>query len=271
VTAWVLSSAPSLSRTCVMWLFTVSSATEIRAAICLSPLPRATRRNFWRDTTSRGERSRTRNDLGSAAPSRSTDKYLSTCKKAFKSLHYPRRLCGYCNSMTDYLSTPFAVSCYTAGKLGVWTVQNDVPAATSSCHETVAPDPAVALVLAPGGKRLGLFLMTAGLFLLPATAQQQPVIEAAVNSGSYASNAPLAPGVIFSVFGTSLTNGTTGSATSTALPTQIAGAIGSGAIWGLRTRRAVLPCQSECEFVTQPRQLARPPAWWPSDRPASRF
>lgn len=52
----------------------------------------------------------------------------------------------------------------------------------------------------------------------------QPVITAAVNAASYAPNASLAPGVIFSIFGSSLTDGTTASASNAVLPTQLAGA-----------------------------------------------
>ena len=51
----------------------------------------------------------------------------------------------------------------------------------------------------------------------------QPVITAAVNAGSYAKNAPLSPGLIFSVFGISLSDGTTASAAGSPLPTRLAG------------------------------------------------
>lgn len=52
----------------------------------------------------------------------------------------------------------------------------------------------------------------------------QPIVTTAVNAGSYDRNASLAPGVIFSVFGLSLSDGTTVSAPATPpLPTRLAG------------------------------------------------
>jgi len=51
-----------------------------------------------------------------------------------------------------------------------------------------------------------------------------PQITSALNAASFAIGGPLAPGVIFSIFGTSLTDGTTSSAPSIPLPTTLSGA-----------------------------------------------
>jgi uncharacterized protein (TIGR03437 family) len=51
-----------------------------------------------------------------------------------------------------------------------------------------------------------------------------PQITSALNAASFAIGGPLAPGVIFSIFGTSLTDGTTSSAPSISLPTTLSGA-----------------------------------------------
>ena len=53
---------------------------------------------------------------------------------------------------------------------------------------------------------------------------QTPQIDLVWNAASYAQPVVLAPGVIFSAFGTSLTNGASASATETPLPTRLAGA-----------------------------------------------
>src|SRR5258708_7780156 len=52
----------------------------------------------------------------------------------------------------------------------------------------------------------------------------QITIGAVLNAATYAADEPLAPGVIFSIFGSSLTDGTTGSASQVPLPTSLAGA-----------------------------------------------
>jgi uncharacterized protein (TIGR03437 family) len=57
-----------------------------------------------------------------------------------------------------------------------------------------------------------------------AQAPQQPQLWAAVNAASYVPDSALSPGVIFALFGSSLTNGGTAAASSTPLPTTLAGA-----------------------------------------------
>ena len=57
-----------------------------------------------------------------------------------------------------------------------------------------------------------------------AAAPPSPQINSALNAASFAVGGALAPGVIFSIFGTSLTDGTTSSAPSIPLPTTLSGA-----------------------------------------------
>jgi hypothetical protein len=65
------------------------------------------------------------------------------------------------------------------------------------------------------------------LFTLTSASNAQlppaPQVNAAVNSASFLRGGPLAPGVIFAVFGSSLTDGRTASASSVPLPTQSGG------------------------------------------------
>ncbi len=76
-----------------------------------------------------------------------------------------------------------------------------------------------------GLTRVTGFALALGFWALQ-TPAQAPKITAAVNGASLDAASPLAPGSIFSVFGTSLTDGTTSSAANpfTALPTKLSGA-----------------------------------------------
>jgi uncharacterized protein (TIGR03437 family) len=61
--------------------------------------------------------------------------------------------------------------------------------------------------------------------LWPTTAlAQTPQIGGVTNGASFSTTTPLAPGVIFSVFGSSMTDGTSASASDIPLPTRLAGA-----------------------------------------------
>ena len=74
-------------------------------------------------------------------------------------------------------------------------------------------------------KRLAPLVLILFLALAaPEALAQTPQIGAAVNGGSFDPSGVLAPGVIFSPFGTDLTDGRTLGAPSTPLPTQLAGA-----------------------------------------------
>lgn len=72
---------------------------------------------------------------------------------------------------------------------------------------------------------VGVFILSLGLFAQAVPAQTPQVSPGGiVNGATFASSGALAPGVIFSAFGTSLTDGTTASASSIPLPTRLAGA-----------------------------------------------
>jgi uncharacterized protein (TIGR03437 family) len=126
-------------------------------------------------------------------------------------------------------STPLVFSLTTSASWIVVSPQSG----TIPANETATISVSVNATGLPSNTYTGKIVTTAAGYSIPPISvtltvtnanSTQPVITAAVNAGSYANNVPLSPGVIFSVFGISLTNGSTASASNSPLPNQLAGA-----------------------------------------------